>query len=577
MEVLLHVSTQSDGIANVDDQSYVRYAWKFLPALAVLGVQSLFESLSFSVRTLQPYHLLRKGKAPKWVVMENLQRTPAIWACADSLLKRQWVVFFAVFPVLLAPFLPIAVSGLYTPVTTVAVQPANATVLDQFSLMQSIPVDIFNITETNAIRPYYATADNVDGGIADYAGDMILVLNRSYPQWTYARYAFSQIEFPEDGVSSTAGQNQQALSVILPAVYVDMNCSLLPAANYDLVPLNLSWALIFQNLGPENCQFGNTTATSPRVNTTLPAEYWALASSELEPPSFGNISTGCPTMMFAFGKMEGDAVSTNQASVLQCRPRIEAVDLNVTLSLPSLGVDLTDIPKPVEGTKQTLFDASFGTDSSGYVSVVPGLSDSDLYLAKEGSGLADVNSNGEAFFQAIIYGLNGTSPEELATNPEALIDGVQRVYGTITAQLINSGGRQNYVANTTAEQERPVISGQLLNLSQARLQQSAISTRILEALLVAMIASGIVTIYFMSRARQIVPKSPYTIGAVWSLLASSKMLGEDVIPPGSEWCNDEQLKSRRVFEGKSFTLGLWENGEDHLQSKRPFRLDIENE
>jgi hypothetical protein len=91
-----------------------------------------------------------------------------------------------------------------------------------------------------------------------------------------------------------------------------------------------------------------------------------------------------------------------------------------------------------------------------------------------------------------------------------------------------------------------------------------------------MVASGLVTVCLVINDRQIVPKSPYTIAAVWSLLAGSKMLGEDFIPPGSEWYNDEQLKSRGVLEGRSFRLGDFENGEDHVQSRSPFRLDIDD-
>jgi Protein of unknown function (DUF3433) len=585
MEVLLHISTQFDGITYLDDKLYLRYPWRFLPALAALCVQSLFESLSFSVRTLQAYRLLWKGKAPQWVVMENTQRKSDVRALADSFFKHQWAVFFAILPVLLAPFLPIAVSGLYTTTTTLAVLSGNATVLDKFSLVQSIQEDTLNIqgtgTNSTLTRPYYTIDQNNSFGIEAFAGDMILVLNRSYPQWTYSKYAFSQIKLDER-IWSTALLYQESFSVVLPAVYVNMNCSLLPAANYQLVPVNVSvfpprpgYAMMYQNLGPENCQFGNTTALSPHVNTTLPADYWAVAWSA----SASNTSISCPTMMFAFGEMEGNAVSTNQASVIQCRPRIEALDLNVVLSYPSLGVDLTVIPEPIGEAKQILFDASFDANSISVVPTINGFLNLEVtinsFLNLEGNGLPNVNTDSEAFFQAMIYGLNGTSPDELATNSEALIEGVQRIYGIITAQLINLNGRQSYVANTTATlEERPVISGQF-HVSLPRLTQSVISTRILEALLVAMVASGLVTVSLVTRDRQILPKSPYTIAAVWSLLAGSKMLGEDFIPPGSEWYNDEQLKSRGVLEGRLFRLGDFENGEDHVQSRSPFRLDID--
>jgi len=160
----------------------------------------------------------------------------------------------------------------------------------------------------------------------------------------------------------------------------------------------------------------------------------------------------------------------------------------------------------------------------------------------------------------MIQGLNGTAPEDLATNAEAFIEGIQRVYGLTLAQLINSGAREAYTTNSTADfVGRPTLTASLLNLRQVRLKQSAVSTRIIQALLAAMALCLIATMVFMRGITRVVPKNPHTIAATWSLLAGSKMLEEEIIPLGAEWCDDKQLKGRGVFEGRTFTLG-WREG-----------------
>ena len=54
------------------------------------------------------------------------------------------------------------------------------------------------------------------------------------------------------------------------------------------------------------------------------------------------------------------------------------------------------------------------------------------------------------------------------------------------------------------------------------------------------------------------------------------MIEEDVIPPGSEWCNDKELESKSIFGGRRFTLGWWDivESDDPEEVKRSFRIDM---
>lgn len=96
-------------------------------------------------------------------------------------------------------------------------------------------------------------------------------------------------------------------------------------------------------------------------------------------------------------------------------------------------------------------------------------------------------------------------------------------------------------------------------LSQERyhLVQSPISTHILTGLLAFMLICAVIA-YSTMRMRGILLNDPCSIAAKASLLGSSKILAEDVIPPGSEWLSNEQLRINGTFAEDRFRLKWWD-------------------
>ena len=554
MEALLLKSDKSDGIADVNDQSYIRYLWKFLPALAILAVRSLFEMISSSVRVVQPHHILRQGHAPKSVSWKTHNAHLQSGRSSTRCLNVGGCFFSRHLSCTRSTISANRYFGLYTTSSTAELQPISVTQLDFFNFILSKP---FNSPCYN--EPCYSFGDSPRNALGDIVPNMVLMFNLSYPQWTFEKYAMSKIEIPPNIEPTGASQ----LSVGLPAAYVDMNCSIVLSDQYQVVKSTtiIGWTLLFQNLGPENCHFSTDISFNfPIVDTTTPAEYWSLSVPALQQ---GPVQDGCPTWMFAFGKMDGEAISTAQASVVQCRPRIEAVNLSITLLVPSLQIDPGSITSPINSTRRTLLEGTLGsvvpTEMGQYLDLSPSI---------QGPSINFDGLSGPTLFTSMIQGLNGTAPEELATNAETLIEGIQRVYGLVIAQLLDLRARKAYPTNTTAAlAARPTHSATLLIQGQERLKQSAVSTRITQALLATMAICLIATMVFMRGITDVVPGNPYTIAGTWSLLADSKMLEEDMVPLGAEWCDDTQLKERGVFEGRTFTPGWWEekgreNGEN---------------
>jgi hypothetical protein len=71
-----------------------------------------------------------------------------------------------------------------------------------------------------------------------------------------------------------------------------------------------------------------------------------------------------------------------------------------------------------------------------------------------------------------------------------------------------------------------------------------------------MVLCAVVSLVFM-QTKRVLPKCPSSIAAIASLVHGSKMVDPNLIPEGSEWCNDNDLKSRGVFAGQTFTMGWW--------------------
>ena len=74
------------------------------------------------------------------------------------------------------------------------------------------------------------------------------------------------------------------------------------------------------------------------------------------------------------------------------------------------------------------------------------------------------------------------------------------------------------------------------------------------------------------RLGRVLPKNPCSIAIVASMLAESKILSERTIPSGSEWCSDEELWERGVFEGHTYTLGWWDQEDT---DEKMFEIDID--
>lgn len=539
LEALYQHSHQSGGIASIKSEtSDIRYTWVYIPALVMLLVRILYFNLEYSARALQPYSALRRGGASADVsLLEDQHRKIAIYGFFDALRKRHWALAAAILSVLISFALPIAVSGLYTTGTVTRQTQSDLAQLGEWSVLDSDSA------------PYYSSDTQ-----SKASAPMIFFLNMTYPQWSYRDLALPHMALADNNDDKTNAY----VEARVPTLRSHLNCSTVPSHQYDwLSDLSSDLLLLYVN-GTGSCGFnasnpiymskpregGYFTGVDDRFDATLKKENF------LKPDYIH-----CPTRIFTYGEINSSQ-SVTDMNVLKCRPQIEQVDVDVRLTLPSYRIDYKKPPTVVPGSGKVILDAVYQTGGE-WVDVFPSDYDVEELLPDiDVTNKAGHTSDLKATYVAAVYGINGSQPQELL-NPDKHAEALSRVYGILITQLLNSAW--NSTANpssraSTIPNPPAHIHPATLYRDRLYLVQSAISTRILEGVLAAMVVCGALAITLMDK-RQVLPKNPGSIAAVASLLAGADML--KTIPQGSEWWDDKELKKQGVFAGRTFSMGWW--------------------
>ncbi|KAJ5835440.1 hypothetical protein N7447_001466 [Penicillium robsamsonii] len=524
LEVVYHISTSGAGITPVDGKSpYIHYIWTYVPALIMFIIRCLFTSVEFNTRIIQPYSRLRQGLAPpETSILENQLRKIAPFAVFDTLRKRQWALTAATISLLLAAINPIVVSGLFTTKASGLASPMNLTQISRWNLGDP--------TIENVLMQRQAQQQ---GSQVDPTAGLLLNLNLSYPQWTYHNLVFPQFAL---ATTEHLPPDTGFINARIPALRSRLTCAPDPANGGSCKVKRGRWACeidspCFPPIGGEDLESD--------------IEYFLTDSS----PRSGNIPSNCSTHAIMYGKKDPGNSPHGAPSIyhyIYCNATIEEVEVDTKFQLPSFSIDSDTPPTVVEGSARTPFKINKET--------LPAISRLSSYLFVSDPRFRD------SVLDAITNGINGVPLDELLDSKK-LINRVNEVWGIIMAQLLNTAARDSFndPFNATyfvepATMKAPIYTG-IFHDRRKYLVQSEISTRILDGVLGSMVVCALIALYVM-RTKKVLPKSPTSIASVASFLYGSRMLSS-AIPNGSEWCSDEDLKTRRVFEGRTFSMGWW--------------------
>jgi hypothetical protein len=245
----------------------------------------------------------------------------------------------------------------------------------------------------------------------------------------------------------------------------------------------------------------------------------------------------CPAAWGIYGTWAGNKTTTADINVVQCWSELQEVEASVQFSLPRWAIGTLSVR---ENTSKTL-----ATGLPSHVRLQGVFND----LSSESLQTPNI----EACFSSFLRG-NTSNALDMhllqRENFELLYARIQKVYGLVVAQVLTSQAR-----NATVGLEQRSLNGTATSHT-LRLQQSRVSTRILQGLLSCMFVCALVTVSTL-RLTGVLPKNPCSIAALASLVAGSRMMSD--IPPESQYMGDREF--RTLFAGKRYTMG-WSKGVD---------------
>lgn len=592
LEYLNQQSRQQSGLGDVVD-SASQYQWSIWPGVVMLALFMEFGIFDFHVKVVQPYVQLREFRSAsnRSVMLNYLSQfqPAAIRSAIFSWKRSHWSVIATSLVMILSPITIIAASGLFTP----KILGANSAVFvqpdDQFSIARA--------TTGNASRM---------ASLAEAATHV----GSSWPHWTYDNMVTPRLDFTTG--QDVADGSLSTVQATIPVILASINCSIVPAANVKFWDANsaasTSSAIVngtaATNLTSVSDQGSNLNGTNAVNLTSLagtsnPAKratnglyYMALpvpkgcgapcvtndhidtcSDNSTDYMFFGNISAAagstafgrvlltkpspspagwsdsCPQVAAVYGQNIDHDKFASQATYLMCSPILYSAKADTTFSVPNWTVSSVNIN---DGSHTTFVTGDAATvDMNAYLAKIPGLDSADIDPA----------------FSAVISGKTAIPINSLSDPSKAQDVGIAmaKTYTRVLAQYVNLNMRQTINSTSpSAHQKRQSpqqqpIPATLTTPSRIRMVQNNTPTRIIQVIFAITFFLLLVPILLLD-AKNLLPRNPCSIAAQATLLADSELIKRDLIPVGSEWLDDRQLRRTALFEGLVFSLGLWERG-----------------
>jgi hypothetical protein len=435
LELLFRESQNRLGLGDAPKDEYVRYTWAYIPAFTMVVVQLLFSLLDFAVKTMEPYRAMNVGPTPaERSVFDNPMNKPTLHAAWDSVKLKQLPVFLTSVAMIVAPFLTIAVSGLYT-----------ANIISRHSTIEIKQVGWFNESSNQVTaRSFIGAEETLDRSYINSAGLMLATMvttiatNESYPPFTYENLAFPALQ-SIDTIKGAADltNSTTTLTTILPAVRPRLNCSVIPRNN-NLRLMTAKFPTMAQRRVPLLRRLLFTVKTA--ACDLSKGDY---SPGQIEIPisgTFGSITQeslmGCKNVFhIMFGKVAEN--QTAGITALECSTYAEHVPARVTFELPSFRVAAARVINPVDEAIPA--SVALMLDKLPQVKISANMLKYFVNLPWAKTKVGDEFKNTyDPFFETIVkgrYPLPISSIADLGKMADVM-QAIDRVFGTIAAQIV---------------------------------------------------------------------------------------------------------------------------------------------
>lgn len=489
LQVLLILSNRAQGLAAVSPSGAESLSWSILPAFVMASIAMYVRAVNTIYKGIAPYCLLCSGSDARRTLSRNYLSMTEIEVLLHTLRDRQIAVFLMTFATMLAAFLTVAVSGVFT----------------------VLPV-ASNLDATLSQQSWFINNGSDDNGTVGNSGSisgLILTSNLSYPQWTYGNLALASFGIDRDLDRALSNNVDSRFRGTIPAIRTALNCTVYDQEDIggleyiDALGGPNKKGILANKLGRGEACTGNSSEVESLTGASSGGGfYWTGV--------LNNTNEGCPLLNFYWGYQgptggSSETDNVTYAKGLACYETTEQLDVNVTLVYPDLQVDTQEPPVPLEDTAK-LFTKAITTLS---YSAMPAQSASGQF--------------GETFWDAVKTRF-GLADEDLG-DP----DQVQRIVGAIEYSQGIVRAQQYHVALRTADVAASAVDsftsvvGVVTDSGTYRLFLNRAATGVLSGLLASILICTAISGWLMS-TKKVLPKNPFSIGAMISLLADSNLL-----------------------------------------------------
>jgi hypothetical protein len=538
LEVVFRQSQSGNGLMDVASNKWTQYGSDFVPALVMVLTKLLFSSSDFDLRIMDPYVQLKQGfaKAKTSILDKTIYtwKTDAFW---NAFVNGRVALGASTLSVIVASFLTVAASGLYSTAPTAYQGAMNLTRLDSFYDPLSMSSNLngtFNFTTALSAR-------------------LVVYDQMKSPQWTSGVYVLPNLTSSSEKIRSA--EKASIISVDLPVRRGSLTCQLVPqdqiVLNYDFFPGNntdglpsspgvtIRWPMLDENrctrLQVEN-------KTSEQVVDMKDGPFGEWTNMDF---SFRSSPASCPTTYGIYGTWKGR--KPTELNVVLCWSAVQELQASAQFTVP--GWHLRSI---------IVDEASVKNVSTTHDTQV------DLATRVFGGSKGNISTSLDNVFSAF---LRNSSTNTIDTtllqynNFDRMYERISAVYGGATAQIIHREGRFGNLTDSNS-----TLQAMATDHSTLRLHQNLISTRILQSLLIAMIVCALISLLTID-LRNVLPKNPASIAAQASLVAGSEMVRD--LPVEAQRMGDKEFE--KLFVGKRFRMGVI--GEDGIDGRWGIDVD----
>ncbi len=446
LEALLQSSLRNGHITTIGGYNGV-FLWTIVSTAILTGVAMIFDALQFTVNNLETYRYMSQQQASaKQSIVRNFEGTSSAYSLYEGFKYRRIPVATASALSLLAPFLTIFASGLYSSRSHETSSTVSATQTHWFNNTDSA------VGFSTGLNEPYSTSTTAT---------LIQFDNLTYPRWTYDELALAQIHV----LSST---NASSVSVQLPALQASVQCAAFPASAF----VNASGPGSYWLHPPLTCGMSNTKfndSSTRKLSGTVFRESSFFGGYYYERGSNDFLAT-CGT--FVLGQLSS-ANNTSAISALHCLFGVNSVQVNANFSWPLY--DLISPPEVVPGSERYFANLTLNPDG-----VLQPVNATQLYGAPEEDGNSQQY---QGFMTALTHGINAVPAAQLLSNRTLFVETLTHWYRVSMAQVLNDYYRNNETRMLTG-------AGATLNVEKQWLAQNVISTRLVQAVLLALWVLG---------------------------------------------------------------------------------------